>query len=78
MRPAKAFQSQSTAELCIFCIPSSVCDRKHFDLILFLNYYVTVTCLMMPYSMFVRSSCRLIAHDLNLNELEKSIKNRKF
>ena len=28
--------------------------------------------------MFVRSSCRLIAHDLSLDEAEESIKNRKF
>ena len=37
-----------------------MCDRKHFDRILSLNYYLTVTCLMMPYSVFVRSFCRLI------------------
>ena len=33
---------------------------------------------MMPYSMLVRSSCSLIANDLNLDEPGKSIKNKKF
>ena len=44
----------------------------------FFNYYVTVTFLMIHYSMFVRSSCRLIAHDLNLDEQRRASRIENF